>query len=100
MSSKEKAKERAAMLKSLRETHHDTVVQTQALLKEQKAIRKQLCEVIRERARSIPEIAAATELPGDQVLWHITALKKYGLVVENGMCGEYYLYQMAEDMQK
>jgi predicted transcriptional regulator len=70
------------------------------LLKEQKATRKQLCQVIRDTARSIPEIAEATKLPGDQVLWHITAMKKYGLVVENGMCGEYYLYQMAEDKQK
>ena len=39
-------------------------------------------------------MAALSGLPAGEVLWHITAMKKYGLVVETGMCGEYYLYQM------
>ena len=55
---------------------------------------------MREQPRAVPELAELTGIPADQVLWHITALKKYGLVSENGMCGEYYLYQMAEDKEK
>ena len=39
-------------------------------------------------------------LPADEVLWHIIALKKYDLAVETGMCGEYYLYQLAEEAKK
>ena len=42
MSNKEDAKKRTAMLKRLREEHQDTVERTQALLKEQNAIRKQI----------------------------------------------------------
>jgi predicted transcriptional regulator len=100
MSTKEEAKKRTILLKGLREEHKETVARTQALLKEQKAIRKQLCQTIRDATKSVPEIAELTSMPADQVLWHVTAMKKYGLIVENGMCGEYYLYQLAKDKQK
>jgi predicted transcriptional regulator len=97
MTPKEEAKKRAILLKRLREEHKEAVTRTRALLKEQKAIRKQICQPMREAPKTVPEVAEATGIPADQVLWHITAMKKYGLVSEDGMCGEYYLYQMAED---
>ena len=93
MITKEEAKKRAILLKRLREEHKETVTRTQVLLKEQKAIRRQICQHMRETPRAVPEIAEITGIPADQVLWHITAMKKYGLVNETGMCGEYYLYQ-------
>ena len=93
MNNKEAAKKRAILLKRLREEHKETVTRTQVLLKEQKAIRRQICQHMREAPKVVPEIAELTGIPADQVLWHITAMKKYGLVNETGMCGEYYLYQ-------
>jgi predicted transcriptional regulator len=100
MSTKTAAKERAILLKKLREAHKDSVANTQALLKEQKAIRRQICQPMRDGPKTIPEIATLTGVPADQILWHVTAMRKYGLVIENGLCGEYYLYQMAEDKKK
>lgn len=100
MTTREDARKRAIFLKGLREQHKESVKRTQLLLKEQKAIRKVICQPIRAEAKTVPEIANLTGLPSDHVLWHVTAMKKYGLVVENGMCGEYYLYQMAEDKLK
>lgn len=100
MSTKEDAKKRATLLKSLREEHKDSVARTQAWLKELKAIRKQLSQAIEEEAKTVPEIAELTGIPADQVLWHVTAMKKYDLVVETGMCEEYYQYQLAEDKRK
>ena len=97
MSNKEDAKKRAILLKRLREEHKETVTRTQALLKEQKTVRRQICQHMRQEPKAVPELAEKSGVPADQVLWHVTAMKKYGLVVENGMCGEYYLYQMAED---
>lgn len=96
MTTKQEAKRRGLLLKQLREEHKETVARTQALLKEQKALRRQICQSIREEPKAVPELAEITGIPADQVLWHVTAMKKYGLIVENGMCGEYYLYQMAE----
>ena len=97
MTNKEAAKKRAILLKHLREEHKDSVTRTQALLRDQKAIRKQICQHMREQPKAVPEIAEITGIPADQVLWHVTAMKKYGLVIETGMCGEYYLYQRIED---
>ena len=100
MSNKEDAKNRTAMLKRLREEHQDTVERTQALLKEQNAVRKQIRQAMSGGPKTVPEVAEATSMPGDQVLWHVTAMKKYDLVVETGMDGEYYQYQLAEEARQ
>ena len=91
------ARKRGAVLKQLREQHKDSVERTQALLKEQQAIRRQICQALGGEAKSVPEVAAATGLPADQVLWHITAMKKYDLVEEAGMSGEFYLYRLSQE---
>ena len=100
MTTKDDAKRRAIFLKKLREEHKETVTRTQALFKEQRAVRKQICQHMREEPKAVPEIAALAGLPAGEVLWHVTAMKKYGLVIETGMCGEYYLYQRVEDKKK
>jgi predicted Rossmann fold nucleotide-binding protein DprA/Smf involved in DNA uptake len=91
------AKQRSQFLKQLREEHRDTVEQVQARLKAQKDIRRQIAEALGDEPKTVPEIAAASGLPADQVLWHLIALKKYNLVIETGQSGEYYLYQRAEE---
>ena len=93
------AKQRSRFLKQLREEHRETVMQVQALLKEQKDIRRQICQAMREAPKTVPEIAEASGLPADQVLWHIIAMKKYNLVIETGQCGEYYLYQQVKEVK-
>lgn len=93
---REDAKKRGQLLKRLRTEHEATVKRTQSLLKEQKAVQRQICQSTREAAKSVPEIAEATGLPAHEVLWHVAAMKKYDLMKETGMCGEYYLYQRVE----
>ena len=97
MSSKGEAKKRMQLLKQLREEHKDTVAQTQAMLKEQQATRKQIKTAMKAGLKTIPEIATETELPADEVLWYVTAMKKYGLVVEGEMSGEYFQYDLSEE---
>ena len=91
------AKKRSENLKRLREAHSATVEKTQALLREQKQMQQQVCQAVREAPKTVPEIAAAIGSPSDKVLWFIAALKKYGIVVEAGMCGDYVLYQRAKE---
>ena len=100
MKNREEARKRTEMLKRLRATHQDTVERTQALLKSNKKIQQRICQVIRDQARTVPEVAQTIGLASHDVLWHITAMKKYGLIVETGMCGDYYLYQKVEEMGK
>ena len=97
MSGKEEAKKRTQLLKQLREEHQVTVERTQALLKEQQAIRKLIRNVMKEGPKTIPEIAEATQIPADIVLWYVTAMKKYGLAKEGEMSGEYFQYELSEE---
>ena len=87
---------RGEMLKQLREQHAETVKRTQALLKEQKRIQQEICKVVRENPKTVLEIAEATGMPSQEVLWYMASFKKYGIVVEDGMCGDYPLYRNAE----
>ncbi|MFN2126199.1 MAG: hypothetical protein ACK2UP_22120 [Candidatus Promineifilaceae bacterium] len=91
------AKQRAEALKRLRSQHTATVEHTQELLKNQKQVQKKICQSIREKAKTVPEIAAEVEMPTHEVLWYLTAYKKYDLVIEEGMCGEYVLYRKVQE---
>lgn len=91
------ARSRSANLKRLREAHADTVERTQALLREQKQIQRQICQTIREKPKTVPEVAAAIGRPAGEVLWYLAAFKKYGIVEEAGMCGDYVLYQQSKE---
>ena len=88
---------RGEMLKRLRGQHAETVERTQALLKEQKRIQKEICQVMRDTPKTVPEVAEAVGMPAHEVLWYMASFKKYGLIVEKGMCGDYPLYQKAEE---
>ena len=93
------ARSRGEMLKKLREAHAGSVERTQALLREQKQMQQSICQFIRENPKTVPEIAAEIGKPAYQVLWFMMAMKKYGIVVEAGMCGDYPLYQRAKEAQ-
>ena len=96
MIDREEAKKRSETLKRLRENHRETVERTQALLKEQNTIRKQIRQAMADGPKTIPEIVEATQLPGERIMWHVTAMKKYSLVAEVGMSDGYYQYQLTE----
>ena len=94
---KEITKNRAAVLKELRNEHTETVTRTQELLREQKKVQKLICQSIRETAKTVPEIAVEVGMPTHEVLWYLTGYKKYDIVVEEGMCGEYVLYKKVQE---
>jgi predicted transcriptional regulator len=94
MTTQRAAQSRSELLKLLREEHSLTIERTLAYFKEQKRIQQEICKVIREKPKTVPEVSTATSIPTQDVLWQLTALKKYGQVVETGMCGDYPLYQL------
>jgi predicted transcriptional regulator len=97
MSTDLKAFSRGDLLKHLRETYPEGVKRAQALLKEQKHIQDAITKVLKEKASTVPEVAAAVNIPPQQALWYLAAMKKYNIVAENGMSGDYPLYQLAEE---
>jgi len=97
MSAEPKGLSRAELLKQLRKTFPEGVARAQALLKEQKHIQDEISRVLREKPASVPEVATAVGIPPQQALWYLAAMKKYNLVVEDGMSGDYPLYQLAKE---
>jgi predicted transcriptional regulator len=97
MSTKEAVKIRAQILKELRAKHQTSVDRTQTLLKEQGKIERAILKLIKDESMTIPAIASQVELPPNRVLWFVTALKKYDLIREDGMDGEYVQYRRNEE---
>ena len=91
------AKTPIAVLKGLRETHAASFARTQDLLKSQKHSQQEITKALKEQPRTVPDVAAATGLPSQQVLWWLAAMKKYGLVAEDGLQGAFPFYSLVEE---
>ena len=82
-------------LKNLREERRTWVENAKKSIKDQNQIIKQIKAQIADTAKTIPEIALATDMSTSVVLLYIAGLKKYGLVVEAEKDGDYFKYGLA-----
>jgi len=53
-------------------------------------------KALKDGPMTVPELAQATELDPADVLWTITAMRKYGFAVEDGVDGDYPKYALPE----
>jgi hypothetical protein len=83
-------------LKVFRERMGGVTEAKKAWSKDQKEALKTIRGAMKSGPQTIPELAAATRLPGDRVLWYVLAMKRYGQVAEAGRAGDYYRYQLKE----
>lgn len=58
--------------------------------------RKQLTEVLKVGPATVPELAQKTNLPADEVLWHVAGMRKYGVARELAQDGDYVKYELAK----
>lgn len=82
-------------LKKLREERRTWVENAKKSIRAQNQIIKQIKAQIADTAKTIPEIARATDMSTSVVLLYIAGLKKYGLVVEAEKDGDYFKYAVA-----
>lgn len=69
----------------------------QALLdsvREANAAKTAIKRALAEGPLTVPEIAAVAELEPRQVLWTLTAMRKYGTAVEDSTAGSYVRYAL------
>jgi predicted transcriptional regulator len=99
LKSKEETRKQTQMLGELRQQHSTQVKKAQELLKEQQTVRKSLQRALQNAPRSIPQLVTITNIAAHLILWHIAAMKKYGMVEEAGMdeSGEHYLYRLSKE---
>lgn len=96
---REETRQWKEMLTAVRGQRDEQFKQAQTLLKKQRATRKALQRAMSGGPKSVPQLAKSAGIPAHVVLWHVAAMKKYGLVVETGMDegGDYYLYELSKE---
>lgn len=87
-------------LKLFREQHSDPTGSLKTYVADFRRNRKQITEALRKGGGTVPELARQTGLPSDQVLWHVTAMRKYGTAQEAGTDGDYVKYELIEQNGK
>ncbi len=93
-------KEWAQTLVRLREERKETVTRAQALLKEQQVKRKAIRNAMKDGPKTVPEVADLTGFSSHDVMWHMMAMRKFDLIEELDMDGEYYRYQLKQEKPK
>ncbi len=87
-------------LKLFRAQHSDPSGTLKNIVADFRHDRKQITEALQKGAGTVPELARQTGLPLDQVLWHVTAMRKYGTAQEAGPEGDYVKYEFIEQSGK
>jgi len=67
--------------------------------REHTRIRQQISDLLREEPRTVPLLSAITGISEHEILWHVMAMKKYGLVSEGQEQEGYFLYRLEEKAQ-
>jgi hypothetical protein len=80
----------------LRERHGGMSKELKEYFKEQQRIRKVIRGALKERAMTVPQLAAACQLDPQVTMWNLMAMRRYGEVVDGAEQGGYLLYALKE----
>ena len=83
-------------LKQLRKERKAFIDHARQAVKKQNTITKAIKTELAKEARTIPEIARALKMKTATVLMFVSALRKYGEIIEGPKDGDYFKYQLAE----
>ena len=87
-------------LKQFRERHRDVAEAAKQHAVAFRQARKAVESALKAGAATIPQLAAQTKLPADQVLWHVAGMRKYGRAREAGQDGDYVQYEYVAPKQE
>ncbi len=68
------------------------------IIREEMAMRGKILEILKEGAKTVPEVATALGRPTEEVMFWMMAMRKYGLIEETEEMTEdgYYKYRLKE----
>jgi hypothetical protein len=88
-------------LKRLRGERDTQVKAAQEASTAVRAERKKIVAEMADTARTVPQLAAATDMSTDRVLWHVAAMRKDGELAEApDKDGDYFTYALVPDEDK
>lgn len=86
--------QKADDLKALRRACKERIDRVSGQVREQKKSLKALRAQLENAAFTVPELAMATGMPTDEILWYLAAMKKYGQIAEVEKDDGYYRYAL------
>jgi len=81
-------------MKALRRACKERIDRVSAQVREQKKSLKVIRAQLENTACTVPEVATATGMATDMVLWYVAAMKKYGQIAEVEKEDGYYRYSL------
>lgn len=81
-------------MKKLRESRNVFIKAASAKMKAQKKVMGAIKDQLKQEAKTIPELAAATGTSTAETLWFVASLKKYGEIKEAEKDGSYFKYAL------
>ncbi len=87
-------------LKGLRMARRETIAAAAARVKAQKKEITAIKDTLEHGGKTVPEIALATGIASDIVMWYLATLKKYGEISEGAQDGSYFRYQLAKNAEE
>ena len=85
---------------ALRTERRDTIGPAYRRSREHMEIIKRIGVLLTGGPLSVPALSEAIKLPEPRVLWHVMAMKRYGMVNEHGKDGDYFRYALAAEQQE
>jgi ATPase subunit of ABC transporter with duplicated ATPase domains len=85
-----------AARKELRKSREQWISAASAKAKEQKKCLQSIQQQLETGPKTVPEISLSAGIPSDQVLWFMSAMKKYGEIAEAGKDGSFYRYVLVQ----
>ncbi len=94
-----KAAQKTALkrLRSERADHIERVRKSQNVIRE---TRRALKKALEDGPRTVPDLAGATGRTTDDVLWHVAAMRAYGIVTEDEQEESYFKYRLVPAKKK
>lgn len=84
--------EKKEAIMALRASRKRTTEAVKERVKAGNALRKRIVEALSAGPKTVPELALETGIPSQDVLWHLTSMKKYGKAAEGVQSGDYFKY--------
>jgi predicted transcriptional regulator len=81
----------------MRERYGDVSEELKIKTRTQSKVHKTIKDSIKSSYKTIPEISQLTDIPSQEVLWHLMAMKKYGMIMEGEERDGYYEYKLKEE---
>ena len=93
----ERKNEKKEAMKKLRSDRKEWITMASNRVKDQRKERKAIKKHLEKKSATVPEIAEATKILSDKVLWYLATLKKYGDIIEGEKDGSYFRYVLTEN---